>query len=76
MQVLETVPWDKVKVRVMCVEVDSLPGGAPDVIRYMESQDYILLDIKENDVWLAKQQLIEETLNATLTKQTLVYIQD
>ncbi|XP_064103080.1 uncharacterized protein LOC135213114 isoform X2 [Macrobrachium nipponense] len=73
LKVLQTMPWDKVQVRVMCVEINHVEGGAPAVINYMEKQGYILLSVRYIDAWFAKKELLEETMGIKLIPNTLEY---
>ncbi|XP_066939145.1 uncharacterized protein [Macrobrachium rosenbergii] len=74
LKVLQTVPWDKVQVRVMCVEINHVEGGAPAVIDYMEKQGYILVSLRYIDAWFAKKELLEETMGIKLIPNTLEYV--
>ncbi|XP_066939167.1 uncharacterized protein [Macrobrachium rosenbergii] len=73
LKVLQTVPWDKVQVRVMCVEINQVEGGAPAVISYMVKQGYILLSLRYIDAWFAKKELLEETMGIKLVPNNLEY---
>ncbi|XP_063614748.1 uncharacterized protein LOC134787864 [Penaeus indicus] len=53
LQVLQTIPWDRVKVRLMCVKANRVPGGPTFLTQYMEEQGYASLGLTENDVWFA-----------------------
>ncbi|XP_068230115.1 uncharacterized protein [Palaemon carinicauda] len=73
LKVLQTVPWDKVQVRVMCIEINHVDGGAPAVIDYLVKQGYILISLRFIDAWFAKKELLEEALGITLIPNTLKY---
>ncbi|XP_047480407.1 uncharacterized protein LOC125033002 [Penaeus chinensis] len=53
LQVLQTIPWDRVKVRLMCVKANRVPGGPTFLTQYMEEQGYASLGLTENDIWFA-----------------------
>ncbi|XP_042869837.1 protein Star-like [Penaeus japonicus] len=53
LKVLNTIPWDKVKVRLMCVRADRTPGGPVFLSQFMEEQGYASLGVTENDIWFA-----------------------
>ena len=46
MQVLQTIPWDKVDIEVITVEVshagEVFPGTKEDIRNYMAEQGYVL----------------------------------
>ena len=52
LQVLKTVPWDKVDIWVVSVEThlagEVFPGSREDIIRYMESVGYIMENTWKN----------------------------
>ncbi|XP_037800528.1 uncharacterized protein LOC119595473 [Penaeus monodon] len=53
LQVLQTIPWDRVKIRLMCVKASRVPGGPTFLTQYMEEQGYASLGLTENDMWFA-----------------------
>nr|XP_027220039.1 protein Star-like [Penaeus vannamei] len=66
LEVLRTIPWDRITIRLMCVEINHIKGGPKRVIEYMLKQDYIFLGIRIIDAWFGKKHLIEETLHSKL----------
>ncbi|ROT84157.1 hypothetical protein C7M84_022652 [Penaeus vannamei] len=53
LQVLQTIPWERVKIRLMCVKANKVPGGPTFLSQFMETQGYASLGLTENDVWFA-----------------------
>ncbi|XP_069956572.1 protein Star-like [Cherax quadricarinatus] len=62
MKVLRTIPWDKIKFRLMCVEINHVPEGANAVTEYMKLQGYKFLGIKEIDAWFGWPDLLKQTM--------------
>ena len=60
MQVLQTVPWDKMKVRVMAVEWKHVPGGINPVKTFMMSKGYRFLGDNGEDAWFGWPALLDK----------------
>ncbi|XP_045598908.1 protein Star [Procambarus clarkii] len=63
MRVMKALPWEKVKVRVMCIEVNHVPGGVKAVIEFMESRGYTFLGTRNIDAWFGLRELLQETMD-------------
>nr|XP_045598651.1 protein Star-like [Procambarus clarkii] len=63
MKVMKALPWEKVKVRVMCIEVNHVPGGVKAVIEFMESRGYTFLGTRKIDAWFGLRELLQETMD-------------
>ncbi|XP_047483529.1 protein Star-like [Penaeus chinensis] len=74
LEVLRTIPWDRITIRLMCVEINHVKEGAQRVIEYMLKQDYIFLGIRIIDAWFGKKHLIEETLHSKLHMSNMLYM--
>lgn len=44
MQILKTIPWDKVDIKSLTVEWDRIPEKENALTSYMETHDYVLAD--------------------------------
>ncbi|KAK7075809.1 hypothetical protein SK128_010331 [Halocaridina rubra] len=53
LKVLRSVPWSRVIIRLLCVEVKHHKGGPRPLIRYMKEQGYTFLGVKDIDAWFA-----------------------
>ncbi|XP_045601735.1 protein Star [Procambarus clarkii] len=63
MKVLRTLPWDKIKIRLLCVEINHIPEGEGVLREYMQSQGYKFLGVRDVDAWFALPQLLNQTMN-------------
>nr|XP_053649027.1 uncharacterized protein LOC128700100 [Cherax quadricarinatus] len=63
MRVMQTLPWDKVKVRLLCVEVNHVPGGIKSVTEFMEARGYTFLGTRNIDAWFGLRDLLKTTMN-------------
>ncbi|XP_050725013.1 protein Star-like [Eriocheir sinensis] len=68
LQVLKTVPWEKVRVRVMCVECNKV--RPPALISYLTSVGYRHLGNYGIDCWFGWPSLLDETLSNTKSKKS------
>ncbi|XP_069195108.1 protein Star-like [Procambarus clarkii] len=55
MKVLRTIPWDKIKIRLMCVEINHIPEGFQTLLEFMKKQGYKFLGIRSIDAWFGGQ---------------------
>ncbi|KAK7073881.1 hypothetical protein SK128_006576, partial [Halocaridina rubra] len=51
MKVLETIPWDKVKFKVLSIEKILIPEGEAYLTQYMEERGYKFIGHGKNDAW-------------------------
>ncbi|KAK3893671.1 hypothetical protein Pcinc_002524 [Petrolisthes cinctipes] len=61
LKVLKTLSWDRIKIRVLCVETIHLPEGQKAVISYMQSLGYQHLGKHKIDNWFGWPELLKET---------------
>ncbi|KAK4304744.1 hypothetical protein Pmani_023320 [Petrolisthes manimaculis] len=61
LKVLKTLSWDRIKIRVLCVETKYVPEGKSGVISYMQSLGYQHLGNHHNDNWFGWHELLKET---------------
>ncbi|XP_050711749.1 uncharacterized protein LOC126995893 [Eriocheir sinensis] len=70
MKVLDTLPWDKVKVRVMHVEYNHLSGGHKDLVSAMEARGMRFIGTRSIDAWFVCPELYRNTIkNVTQPKE-------
>ncbi|XP_066967092.1 protein Star-like [Macrobrachium rosenbergii] len=62
MKVLQTVPWDKVRIHVMDVESDKIPEGRDYLIRYMEDRGYKYLGTRTIDAFFVSSEVWNNVL--------------
>ncbi|XP_069193036.1 protein Star [Procambarus clarkii] len=60
-QVLKTIPWDKVKFRLLCIEVNHIPEGQEALRVFMESKGYKHLGLRDVDSWFGFPELLAQT---------------
>nr|XP_045621783.1 protein Star-like isoform X2 [Procambarus clarkii] len=65
MKVLRTIPWDKIKIRLMCVEINHIPEGASALIAFIVKQGYKFLGIRTIDAWFGWPDLLNQTMKIT-----------
>ncbi|XP_037800759.1 uncharacterized protein LOC119595721 [Penaeus monodon] len=61
LKVLATFPWDKVKIRLMCIEVNHI--GIERVNSFMEERGYMYVGKRDIDAWYGWKDLLQETIN-------------
>lgn len=61
LKVLQTVPWDKIKVRLMVVEYLHVPGGIKPVKVFMMSKGYLFLGNNGLDAWFGWPALLDKS---------------
>ncbi|KAK3880096.1 hypothetical protein Pcinc_015364 [Petrolisthes cinctipes] len=61
MKVLQTIPWDKVKFRLIIIEVNHVAGGAKGILRFLESKGYTFLGVKVIDAWFGLRELLVQS---------------
>ena len=59
---LATVPWDKVKVRVMHVEYNHLRYGWKGLVSLMESKGMHFVGARSIDAWFVCPELFKNTI--------------
>uniref|UniRef100_A0A2P2IA64 Protein Star-like n=1 Tax=Hirondellea gigas TaxID=1518452 RepID=A0A2P2IA64_9CRUS len=57
LEVLKTIPWDKVKIRLICVEVIHTQGGEDAVKSFLKEKGYTFLLTKKFDSYFYKTDL-------------------
>ncbi|XP_069185178.1 protein Star-like [Procambarus clarkii] len=62
LKVLQTIPWDKIKIRLLCVEYIHVPEGRAGVIEYMNKQGYATLRDHDYDIWFGWPDLLKGTM--------------
>ncbi|KAK8384258.1 hypothetical protein O3P69_009189 [Scylla paramamosain] len=60
LKVLKTVPWDKIKVRLMTVEWLHIPGGFKPLKDFMTSKGYRLIRATGLDAWFGLPELLDK----------------
>nr|XP_045610786.1 protein Star-like [Procambarus clarkii] len=60
-KVLKTIPWDKVKFRLLCIEVNHIPEGQEALRVFMESKGYKHLGLRDVDSWFGYPELLAQT---------------
>ncbi|KAK8752328.1 hypothetical protein OTU49_004878 [Cherax quadricarinatus] len=60
MKVLRTLPWDKIKFRLMCVKINRIPEGSKALIKFMKKHGYNLIGIKDTDAWFGWPKLLNQ----------------
>lgn len=66
---LETIPWDKVKIRVLQVEYNHLRGGVKKLVSDMNDRGMRFIGTRSIDAWFVCPELYESTIkNATVVK--------
>ncbi|XP_047480278.1 uncharacterized protein LOC125032927 [Penaeus chinensis] len=61
LKVLRTFPWDKVKIRLICIEVNHIDFERLDSI--MKEQGYMYVGKWNIDAWYGWKDLLQETIN-------------
>ncbi|XP_066939175.1 protein Star-like [Macrobrachium rosenbergii] len=61
MKILQTIPWDKVTFRLMCIEIDHIPEGVEYLKKYLTEKGYEFLGVRNVDAWFGWPSLLEET---------------
>ncbi|XP_037800757.1 uncharacterized protein LOC119595720 [Penaeus monodon] len=61
LKVLATFPWDKVKIRLICIEVNHV--GLRPVDSFMKKQGYTYVGKWHIDAWYGWKDLLQETIN-------------
>lgn len=63
LQVLKFIPWDKIKVRLLCIEINHIRGRDATVRSLLETKGYLYLGTGGIDAWFGLRSLLEETMN-------------
>ncbi|XP_045610806.1 protein Star [Procambarus clarkii] len=61
-KVLKTIPWDKIRIRVLCVEFNHVPEGHRRLRRYVVSKGYRFLAYRKIDMWFGWPSLLAQTM--------------
>ncbi|XP_037800719.1 uncharacterized protein LOC119595677 isoform X3 [Penaeus monodon] len=61
LQVLATFPWNEVKIRLMCIEVNHV--GFEPVYSFMKKHGYMYVGKRDIDAWYGWKDLLKETVN-------------
>ncbi|XP_064119121.1 protein Star-like [Macrobrachium nipponense] len=63
-KVLKTLPWDKIKFRLMCIEVNHIPEGKEFLTEFLQEKGYKFLGYGHNEVdaWYSLPELLETHL--------------
>ncbi|XP_069181807.1 protein Star-like [Procambarus clarkii] len=67
LKVLQTTPWNKVKVRLICVGLTFNPDGEDTLKEFMNKQGYKHLVTRNNDVWFGWPDLLNQTMKKNET---------
>ncbi|KAK7083834.1 hypothetical protein SK128_014576 [Halocaridina rubra] len=59
-KVLQTLPWDKVKFRLMCIEVNHIPEGLEYLKKFLTAKGYKFLGVKQVDAWFGWPKLLND----------------
>ncbi|XP_068220140.1 protein Star-like [Palaemon carinicauda] len=59
-KILQTIPWDKVKFRLMCIEIAHIPEGLNYLKKYLAEKGYKFLGVRNVDAWFGLPELLEE----------------
>ncbi|XP_064118556.1 uncharacterized protein LOC135223729 isoform X2 [Macrobrachium nipponense] len=59
-KMLKTVPWDKLKIRLMCIEVNIIPEGRDYITNFLQGKGYKFLGFGYHkiDAWYALPELL------------------
>ena len=57
---MKTIPWDKVKIRFMDIEINHVPEGRAGVKRYMEQQGFKFYKKHSIDYFFYKPELADD----------------
>ncbi|XP_068248791.1 protein Star-like [Palaemon carinicauda] len=57
-KVLNTIPWDKIRFRLMCIEVNHIPEGKAFLTKFLQEKGYKFLGYKWLDAWFAHPSLL------------------
>nr|XP_045593130.1 uncharacterized protein LOC123754708 [Procambarus clarkii] len=61
LQVLRTIPWDKIRVRLMCIECNKVPEGRPALVKFLAERGYVFIGHRVIDCWFGWPDLLRET---------------
>ncbi|XP_068248973.1 uncharacterized protein [Palaemon carinicauda] len=59
LQILQTVPWESVKIRVMCIAYTHIPGNPRALPEYLSLKGYTLLKTHVKDMFFASKEFLE-----------------
>ncbi|XP_068248074.1 protein Star-like [Palaemon carinicauda] len=58
-KILKTIPWDKIKFRLMCIEVNHIPEGKEFLTKFLQEKGYEFLGYGKIDAWYSHPDLLE-----------------
>ncbi|XP_068248976.1 protein Star-like isoform X2 [Palaemon carinicauda] len=58
MEILQTVPWESVKIRVMCIAYTHIPGNTRALSEYLSLKGYTLLKTHVKDMFFASNEFL------------------
>ncbi|XP_066967102.1 protein Star-like [Macrobrachium rosenbergii] len=61
-KVLKTIPWDKIKFRLMCIEVNHIPEGKEFLTKFLQEKGYKFLGFGTIDAWYALPELLNTSV--------------
>lgn len=61
--VLNTIPWDKIKFRLICMEINKYKGGPSAYIKFFQDRGYTFLGHQRIDAWFGLRNLLQETMD-------------
>ncbi|KAK7071150.1 hypothetical protein SK128_009760 [Halocaridina rubra] len=59
-KILKTLPWDKVKFRLMCIEINHVPEGVHHLVKYLKGKGYQFLGKNIQDAWFGWPELLRK----------------
>lgn len=63
-KVLNTLPWDKVKFRLICMNIIKYEGGRSAYVKYFEDHGYTFLGVTDNNsAWFGLRELLQKTMD-------------
>ncbi|KAK4326640.1 hypothetical protein Pmani_002850 [Petrolisthes manimaculis] len=63
MKILQTIPWDKIKFRLIVMEKNHATMGLSKIVEFMEVRGYTYLGEKRIDAWFGLRELLQENMN-------------
>ncbi|KAK4326643.1 hypothetical protein Pmani_002853 [Petrolisthes manimaculis] len=63
MKILQTIPWDKIKFRLIVMEKNHATISLSKIIEFMEVRGYTFLGVKNLDAWFGLRELLKENMN-------------
>ncbi|XP_066946732.1 protein Star-like isoform X2 [Macrobrachium rosenbergii] len=60
LQILQTLPWDSVKFKVLCIAYTHIPGNPRSLPEYLSLKGYTLLKTHVKDMFFASNEFLQE----------------